>query len=187
MLEDLSQHVLDIAENSVMAKATKVSIQIIEKKSEDLLRMTIADNGCGMSAEFVARVTDPFTTSRTTRRVGMGLPFLKQSAEMCEGSFRIDSTQGVGTTTEASFRYSSIDRPPLGDLPSTVMTLLMGNPEIDWTYTHITDQGEFVLAMAELEEALEDLELLRTPEIGLWLRDHVREKLDAIGWSSAGL
>ncbi|MBP8785738.1 MAG: sensor histidine kinase, partial [Synergistaceae bacterium] len=77
MLEDLSQHVLDIAENSVMAKATKVSIQIIEKKSEDVLRMTIADNGCGMSAEFVARVTDPFTTSRTTRRVGMGLPFLK--------------------------------------------------------------------------------------------------------------
>lgn len=180
MLEDLSQHVLDIAENSVMAKATKVSIHIVEKKSEDLLCMTIEDNGCGMSAEFVAKVTDPFTTSRTTRRVGMGLPFLKQSAEMCEGRFLIDSTLGVGTKTEASFRHSCIDRPPIGDLPSTVMTLLMGNPEIDWTYRHTTDGGEFLLEMAELEEALEDLELLRTPEIGLWLRDHVRENLEGI-------
>ena len=178
MLEDLSQHVLDIAENSVAARAGEISISIVEDARENLLGMAVADNGVGMSPDFLARVTDPFTTTRTTRRVGMGIPFLKQSAELCGGKFVLESREGVGTRTEADFAYDSIDRPPLGDMPSTIMALFMGHPEIDWTYTHRIDDETFVMTTAELVEALEDRELLRTTEVGLWIRDQIRESLD---------
>ena len=105
MLEDLSAHVLDISENSTMAGADEVEITIKEDEREDLLLFSVKDNGRGMSPEFVAKVTDPFTTTRTTRRVGMGLPFLRQSAELCGGGLVIDSTVGVGTTITATFQY----------------------------------------------------------------------------------
>jgi hypothetical protein len=177
MLEDLSQHVLDIAENSVAADASRVLIELSEDVPGDTLSMIVEDDGEGMSPDFLEKVTDPFTTTRTTRRVGMGLPFLKQSAELCGGSFRIDSKLGEGTRLEAVFRYDSIDRPPLGDMPATIMTIFMGHPEIDWTYRHVFNGREFTLTTAELAEVLEDRELLRTTEVGLWVRDHIAEAL----------
>ena len=177
MLEDLSQHVLDIAENSVAATATAVLIEINEDRAGDMLSMIIEDNGKGMTPDFLERVTDPFTTTRTTRRVGMGLPFLKQSAELCEGKFILKSTVDVGTRTEAHFKYSSIDRPPIGDMPATIMALFMGHPEIDWTYKHTIDGREFSLTTLELVEVLEDRELLRTTDVGLWIRDQITEAL----------
>lgn len=178
MLEDLSQHVLDIAENSVSAKARDISIKIVEDAGENLLEMSVCDNGVGMSKEFLQNVTDPFTTTRTTRRVGMGIPFLKQSSELCGGRFILESTEGVGTKTVAGFACDSIDRPPLGDMPATVMALFMGHPEINWTYTHIVDEETFSITTEELVEVLEDRELLRSTEIGLWIRDQIRESLD---------
>ena len=132
MLEDLSAHVLDIAENSVMAEGTEVRVEVLEEKAADRLSFSVEDNGRGMSKEFISKVTDPFTTTRTTRRVGMGLPFLKQSAELCGGRLDIVSEPGKGTKTTASFMMSSIDRPPLGDIPATLMALIMGSPEIHW-------------------------------------------------------
>jgi hypothetical protein len=177
MLEDLSQHVLDIAENSVAADASRVLIELSEDVPGDTLSMTVEDDGEGMPPDFLEKVTDPFTTTRTTRRVGMGLPFLKQSAELCGGSFRIDSKLGKGTRLEAVFRYSSIDRPPLGDMPATIMTIFMGHPEIDWTYRHVFNGREFTLTTAELVEVLEDRELLRTTEVGLWVRCQIAEAL----------
>lgn len=183
MLEDLSAHLLDIAENSVMANSTDVRIVILEKRSADRLTFSVEDNGKGMTEDFVAKVTDPFTTTRTTRRVGMGLPFLRQSAELCEGGLEISSKPGKGTKTTATFRMSSIDRPPLGDIPATLMTLIMGSPEIHWTYRHKTDSGEFVLDTDEIIEALDgDREMLRSVEVGLWLREHIKENLDEIKW-----
>ena len=137
MLEDLSAHVLDIAENSTRAGATEIEITIEESAEKDLLLFAVKDNGRGMSPEFVAKVTDPFTTTRTTRRVGMGLPFLRQSAELCGGALTIDSTVGVGTTVTATFGLSCVDRPPLGDMPSTMMTLVMGAPLVHWKYRHV--------------------------------------------------
>ncbi|MDR1943702.1 MAG: ATP-binding protein [Synergistaceae bacterium] len=180
MLEDLSQHVLDIAENSVAANATAVTVEIVEDVSGNAISMTIEDNGRGMPHEVLEKVTDPFTTTRTTRRVGMGLPFLKQSAELCGGSFRIDSTPGEGARTEASFLYDNIDRPPLGDMPATVMTMFMGHPEIDWTYKHVYNGKEFSITTEELVGVLEDRELLRTTEVGLWIRDQVTEALSEL-------
>lgn len=186
MLEDLSAHVLDIAENSVMAESTGVKIEIIEDIVNNRLSFLVEDDGRGMSEDFLLKVTDPFTTTRTTRRVGMGLPFLKQSAELCGGELEIKSRPGVGTRITASFEYDSIDRPPLGDLPATLMTLVMGSPQIHWIYKHRTAQSEFVLDSDEILEALDgDRELLRTSEVGLWLREHIREGLDEIGWNSS--
>ncbi len=186
MLEDLSAHVLDIAENSVMANGTEIVIEILENKSKDTLVFSIKDNGKGMSEDFILKVTDPFTTTRTTRRVGMGLPFLKQSAELCDGGLDISSTPGKGTKTTATFRMSSIDRPPLGDVPATMMTLLMGSPEIHWIYRHKTDFGEFILDTDEIIEALDgDREMLRSADVGLWLRGHIKDNLDEIKWEGA--
>lgn len=184
MLEDLSAHILDIAENSVKAEGTEAVIEVVEDKAGDRLIFSVEDNGKGMTKEFLAKVTDPFTTTRTTRRVGMGLPFLKQSAELCNGGLEIRSEVGSGTKTTATFQYSSVDRPPLGDIPSTIMTLVMGSPEIHWIYRHRTDKGEFVLDTDEILEALDgDRELLRTADVGLWLKEHIKEGLDEIGWS----
>lgn len=181
MLEDLSAHVLDISENSTMAGADEVEITINEDEREDLLLFSVKDNGRGMSPEFVAKVTDPFTTTRTTRRVGMGLPFLRQSAELCGGALVIDSAVGVGTTITATFRYSSVDRPPLGDMPATVMTLVMGSPNVHWKYRHIINGREFLLDTDEIIEALDgDREMLASPDVGLWLRDNIREELAAL-------
>ena len=186
MLEDLSAHVLDIAENSVMAEATEVRIGIIEDKSADRLSFSVEDNGRGMTKEFMSKVTDPFTTTRTTRRVGMGLPFLKQSAELCGGGLEIVSEPGKGTKTTASFIMSSIDRPPLGDIPASLMALIMGSPEIRWIYRHRTDNGEFVLDTDEIIDALDgEREMLRSPEVGLWLKEHIKENLDEIKWEKA--
>ena len=174
MLEDLSAHVLDIAENSVRAGGTEVKITIDEDIAGNKLLFSVEDNGKGMTEEFVAKVTDPFTTTRTTRRVGMGLPFLKQSAELCGGGLEIKSKVGVGTKTTAVFAYNNVDRPPLGDMPATIMTLIMGSPEIHWTYLHLD----------EIVSALDgDRELLRTADVGLWLKEHVKEGLAEAGWS----
>ncbi len=181
MLEDLSAHVLDIAENSVRAGGTDVVVEITEDKIKDKLIFSVEDNGKGMTEEFVEKVTDPFVTTRTTRRVGMGLPFLKQSAELCGGGLEIKSKVGVGTKTVAIFKYSNVDRPPLGDMPATIMTLIMGSPEIHWIYRHRTNKGEFVLDTNEIIEALDgDTEMLRSADVGLWLRDHIKEGLDEI-------
>jgi hypothetical protein len=133
-----------------------------------------------MSEDFASRVTDPFTTTRTTRRVGMGLPFLKQSAELCGGEFTLRSELGHGTRTEAVFAHDSIDRPPMGDIPATMMALFMGHPEINWKYVHRVNGEVFSLSTEELVEALEDRELLRTTEVGLWIRDQIRESLDEL-------
>jgi hypothetical protein len=180
MLEDLSQHVLDIAENSTSAGAMDVTIEINEDETMNILSMKVEDNGSGMPPEFLEHATDPFTTTRTTRRVGMGLPFLKQSAEMCGGGLTLRSKLGEGTSTEAVFAYDNIDRPPLGDVPATIMALFMGHPEINWKYVHTVNGKEFSISTGELLEALEDRELLRSTEVGLWIRDTVKESLEEL-------
>ena len=112
--------VLDIAENSTRARASLVQISITIDTEEDLMTLIIEDDGCGMTPEQVARVTDPFFTTRTTRKVGLGVPFLREAAEAAEGTFTIESEPGVGTKDTATFRYSSIDRMPLGDISATI-------------------------------------------------------------------
>lgn len=181
MLEDLSATVLDIAENSTRAGAKDITVTINIDEAKDLLTFSVQDNGCGMTPEFVAKVTDPFVTTRKTRRVGMGLPFLRQSAELCGGGLVIDSKVGRGTLVTATFQNSCVDTPPMGDMPATVMTLIMGSPEVHWIYRHVVNGQEFVLDTDELLEALDgDCSMLATPDVGMWIRDAVREGIEGL-------
>ncbi len=136
MLREIALHILDLAENSLNAGASLVTVEVIEDARQDLLEVRVADNGRGMDAEMAARVTDPFVTSRTTRRVGLGLPFLKQAAEMCNGRLEIESRPGVGTTVTTTFQASHIDRMPMGDLAGTALTLVIGYPQADFVFRH---------------------------------------------------
>jgi anti-sigma regulatory factor (Ser/Thr protein kinase) len=134
MLRDLALHILDLVENSVNAGASLVTVEVIEDAAVDRLTIRVTDNGQGMDPELAARAADPFVTSRTTRRVGLGLPFLKQAAELCNGALTIESRRGAGTTVTATFQNSHIDRMPLGDLAGTVLSFVVGYPQTDFVY-----------------------------------------------------
>ncbi len=134
-MQDLSLHILDLAENATRAGATLIEIDIREDANKDRLKITIKDNGRGMDAEMLKRATDPFVTTRTTRRVGMGLPLLKQAAKETGGHLLLTSEQGKGTKVVATFRESHLDRRPYGDMGATLITLIMGNPGLDFIYT----------------------------------------------------
>ncbi len=178
MLE-ISLHILDVINNSVKAGASLIGLTVCEDKKDNLLSVTISDDGCGMDADFLKTVTDPFRTTRTTRKVGMGLSLFKAAAEATDGTFSIASEKGKGTTVCATFTYNHIDRQPLGDMAETIITVLSGNPEIDFLYRHTVDGREFLLDTREIRQILGDVEL-SGPEIILWLTDYIKEGLAEI-------
>lgn len=135
-MEDLSLHILDIVENSIEAKASKIEIIINEDVKRDLLTIKIKDNGKGMNEETVKKVLDPFFTTRTTRRVGLGLSLLAQATKESNGNFEIESKVGKGTEIKATFQYSHIDCKPIGNIKDTLTTLLVAHPEIDFKYEY---------------------------------------------------
>ena len=173
-MRELSLNVMDVAQNSVRAEATLVRISVTESDKDDRLKIEIADDGCGMTQEQVQQVIDPFFTTRTTRKVGLGVPLFKLSAEQTGGSFDIQSEKGVGTTTTASYVKSHVDMTPLGDINSTVKILIQCNPQIDVVYTCTTDNGSFTLDTRELREVLGDVSL-DTPDVLLWIGDYLEE------------
>lgn len=135
-MEDLSLHILDIVENSITACAKKIEIKIIEEKKKDLLTIEIIDDGKGMDEGALKNVLDPFFTTRKTRKVGLGLPLLAQSAEESGGSIKIESKPGQGTKVKATFGYSHIDRRPLGDIYESLKVLIVANPDINFIYEY---------------------------------------------------
>ena len=153
-MKELAMHVYDLMENSTAANAKDIKLTIVDSLKNDDFHFTIEDNGKGMSPEFLARVTDPYTTSRTTRKVGLGLPLIKMNTENCDGGMKIESELGKGTRLEFWFRHSHWDRPPMGDLPGTLVMLLSGHEDIHFVITYRTDEDEFVLDTDELREAL---------------------------------
>ena len=173
-MRELSLNVMDVAQNSVRAEATLVTLRVEESDKEDRLTIVIADNGCGMTQEQVQQVIDPFFTTRTTRKVGLGVPLFKLSAEQTGGSFDIQSEKGVGTTTTASYVKSHVDMTPLGDINSTVKILIQCNPDIDFVFTHSTDSGSFTLDTRELREVLGDVSL-DTPDVLEWIAEFLEE------------
>ena len=182
MLE-ISLHVLDIVNNSVKAGADLIGITICEDKQQNVLSIDITDNGCGMDEVFLRSVTDPFKTTRTTRKVGMGLSLFKAAAEATGGNLSIASEKGKGTTVHVSFVYDHIDRQPLGDMAQTITTVLSGNASIDFLYRHTIDGKEFVLDTREIRQILGDVELSQ-PEIMAWLTDYITEGLQEISQSA---
>jgi hypothetical protein len=130
-MRDLSLHLIDIIQNSISAKASRILIKLEAVAADDRLTMVVADNGVGMDEDFVRHVADPFVTTRTSRKVGLGIPLLKASAERAEGSFGIKSQKGRGTEITASFRISNIDRLPIGDIAETVSNIITASPGVD--------------------------------------------------------
>jgi hypothetical protein len=173
-LRELALHLLDIAENSIAAGAKTVQIVAEEDIMHDRLRLAVIDDGCGMDAEMVSRVTDPFVTTRTTRKVGLGIPLLKEAAEACEGFLKIASTPGKGTRINVEFRHSHIDRMPLGDLPGTWLTLLVSYPAVHWIFQYINGSSCFEFDDTLLKTEMGDLPLTE-PSILTYLRQSLQE------------
>ncbi len=180
-MKELSLNILDVAKNSVRANATQIDI-LLKTDEKGILTLTIADNGCGMSEETLMGVTNPFYTTRTTRKVGMGLPLLKMAAEQAGGSLEITSSDKIGqsgTRLVATFDTKSIDFTPIGDIVSTVCILIAGSPEIDFRFEDITAKGGVVLNTAELREILGGVSLAE-PEVQQWIREYLEEQYQAL-------
>ncbi len=172
-MQELSMNILDIAENSVAAGASIVHITL-NCSSSNLLELTIEDNGKGIPEEMLKNITDPFVTSRTTRKVGLGLPFLKMAAEMTGGSMSITSEVGKGTKVFASFTIGHIDLAPLGDMASTVTTLIQCNPHMDFVYT-LNCNGDFFCAdTREIKEILDGVSTADAA-VAVWIREYLQE------------
>ncbi|MDR1691827.1 MAG: ATP-binding protein [Oscillospiraceae bacterium] len=172
-MKELSLHILDIAMNSVKAGASLIEITLTE--AGGVLTVTVRDDGAGMTPEFLATVTDPFTTTRTTRKVGLGIPLLKLAAEQTGGTFAIESAPGAGTTVTTAFHTGHMDNPPLGDIAGSVMSLIQGSPDIDVVYTHSAPAGEASLDTRVLREALGGIPL-ESPDVLLWIQQTIEEE-----------
>ena len=178
-MKELSLHVLDVAQNSVSAGAGRIQIHIAVD-IDDVMEITVQDNGRGMSEQMLRSVTDPFTTTRTTRRVGLGLPLFQQAAQQTGGDFHIESIPGEGTTVRARFHTRHIDAPPEGDMTGTIITLIQGGPAIDFIYRRSTPAGEFIFDTALIREQLGGI-ALNEPEILLWIRQYIEENTRPLG------
>lgn len=178
-MRELSLNVLDIAQNSITAGATLVTICVAEKTAENELVITVEDNGCGMTREQIESVTDPFYTTRTTRKVGMGVPLFKMAAQMSGGDFRISSELGKGTTVSALFKTDSVDFVPLGDMCSTMLTLITMNTGIDFIYRRRVNSKKFTLDTRKVKEILGDVPL-NEPSVTAWLKDYINENTQSV-------
>jgi len=178
-LRELSLHILDVVENGITAGADIIRIQVEESRAEDLLSIKISDNGRGIPAAKLAKLQDPFITSRTTRRVGLGLSLLAAAAQRCDGKLEVEAVAAGGTEVRASFRRSHIDRAPLGDMASTMATLMMGNSHIDFVYTHVIDGEEFSLDTREIKKELGD-HSLEDPMVIHQLGESIRTSLNQL-------
>ncbi len=158
-MKDLSLHVLDIAQNSIAAEAKVIQITLYFNRGNDYFELVVKDNGKGMEKDFLLRVTDPFTTTRITRKVGLGIPLLKRNAELTGGSFSIYSEPGAGTILTARFIPSHIDCLPLGDLAGTFALLICSYPKINFIIEIIVEKTRFCISTKEIVEAIEGVPL----------------------------
>ncbi|MCE5323982.1 ATP-binding protein [bacterium] len=173
-MRELSMHILDLAQNSIAAGATRLDIEVAADTKADKLTISLKDNGRGMDADFLARVRDPFTTTRTTRRVGLGIPMFEEAAKSCDGSLSIDSVPGVGTKIEAVFRLSHIDRAPLGDMASTVVSIVAVNPDLHLRYTQSMDNEVFLLDTDDVKAELDGVPI-NEGAVLRWLSEYIQK------------
>jgi sensor histidine kinase YesM len=153
-MRELSLHILDLVENASAACARRVDIRVEESRAADRLTLSVEDDGNGMPAEKIRRLEDPFVTSRTTRRVGLGLSLLGAAARRCGGGVSVEAGPGRGTRVTADFRLGHIDRAPLGDIAATLGTAILGNPHIDFGYTHRVDDKSFSFDTRQLRTGM---------------------------------
>jgi len=179
-MQDLSLHILDLVENSINAGAKRIEIRVVEDSKKDTLTIELKDNGKGMSKEMVSIVLDPFITTRTTRRVGLGLSLFAHAARSCNGEVKIDSKRGKGARLVGTFQLSHIDLKPWGSMVNTLITLIVGNPEIDFFYHHRKGTFECTLDTRAIKKELGEVPLSNPDVINL-LRGNLKDNLNKIG------
>ena len=175
-MNDLSLHIIDIIQNSLSAGAKRIGLAIKEDSANDRLTISIEDNGKGMAPEVAARLEDPFYTTRTTRKVGMGIPLFKQSAMQSGGNLSVESEPGKGTTVTAWFELGNIDRPPLGDVANSFVLMVSANPQIHFTLSYVVNENEYTFDSVEVAEVLGDIELSDVRVIRI-LEEMIRENI----------
>lgn len=173
-MQELSLNILDVAQNSIKAKARTITIEIHKNTKEKTLTISIDDDGCGMSKQQVEQVVDPFFTTRTTRKVGLGVPFFKMSAELTGGCFAIQSELEVGTKISAHYYYEHIDMMPVGDIASTMVSLISVNPEIEFVYHSSVDDNEFCMDTREIKIVLEGLPI-NSNEVLTFIKNYIND------------
>lgn len=174
-MRELSMHILDLAQNSISAGAALIEIDISVDTESDALVIAIQDDGRGMSPEFLDKVRDPFTTTRTTRRVGMGIPMFEEAARSAGGALIITSEPGEGTYLIANFGLSHIDRAPIGDIAATMIALIGANPDIRFIYNHRKDGKAFTLDTDEVKAELDGVPI-NEPSVLMWLQDYIKSQ-----------
>lgn len=175
-MKELSLHILDIVQNAITANADNISISIMEDTKEDVLIITINDDGDGMDEHLVKQVINPFTTSRKTRRVGMGLPLLKQAAIECEGDLHIESELTIGTKVEVWFKHSHINRVPIGNMVETIITLLINGSHFNLQYKHKVNQHQMTFDTREIRQVLGDVPLSH-PDVIQWVKQSLQDEI----------
>ncbi len=178
-MEDISLYILDLVQNSIAAAATLIEVSVIEDVENDKLIVSIGDNGRGMDPQTVKKITDPFYTTRTTRKVGLGLAFAEAAARACDGGIFIHSRPGKGTEVRVEFKYHHIDRPPLGRIDETIAALVACNPSIEFVYTHVAPGGRLHFDTREVRQKLEGLPIDH-PDVVEWIREYIGEGIDEI-------
>lgn len=178
-MREISLHILDIAENSVNAGSTVVKITINENLNNDELSIKIEDNGKGMDDDTVRKITDPFVTTRTTRKVGLGIPFLKAAAEACQGGLEITSAPGKGTVISVKFQHSHIDRMPLGDIQNSLLSLIVGYPDVRWIFSHQVNGKEFLFDTEPVREILGEIPFSE-PKVIQYLKQTIFQGIDGL-------
>ena len=181
VMSELSLHILDIAQNSITAAAQSLYIAIRQDSAADMIYTTVSDDGAGMDEEELKKAVSPFHTGRKSRKIGLGIPFIKQEAELCGGKFSLSSKKGEGTKLEASFRLSSIDRPPLDNMADTVCALICANPDTDITYEHTIDGKGFVFSTKQLDGAMRGDIVSGEAGAAARIREHLIEAIQAAG------
>lgn len=176
MMQDLAMYILDLANNAIKAQARSIKICLESNDEEDSLVLTIEDDGCGMGEEMLSKVTDPFCTTRSTRKVGLGLAFGQALADQCEGKLEIYSKLDVGTTISITIKKSHIDTPPLGDIAETMMALIHEDKDKEYYLRFKQNDLEFIFDTVQVKEILGDMSI-NDPKILLWIKEYINESI----------
>lgn len=177
-MREISLHLMDVIQNSIEAGAAFIEINIEENTKDDYIKISIRDDGCGMNKDMLKNVTNPFVTSRKTRRVGLGLSLFEAACARCDGYLKVNSKEGIGTEVDAFMKYSHIDRAPMGKIEDTLVSALTASG-IDIVYKHNVDGNTFIFDSREIKKAAGDD--LTQPEILTWIREYIMENIQEIG------
>lgn len=179
MMEDLAMQILELMMNSIQANAKHILLHIRSSTRDNVIAILQQDDGKGMDRELLERVTNPFATTRTTRKVGMGVAFMKGLTEACNGSFHIESTPGKGTSIRAEVQRDCIDTPPLGDIGEMMMECIQASESIDYEMVYETDSSKFVFQSSEIRQQLEGVSL-QEPQVLLWIKEYINQNIEGM-------